>query len=249
MNLALLGNSYDEIFETAKQFTAAVEERLPGFTRPRISYDPTQPQLSVEIDRRRAADLGVDLNELAATLRAMIDGDELIDLNIDDEAIPIRLESGSGDINDPSDLVNLYVSANDGQLVPLSSIVRLEEAGVVTELNRNGQRRSIEVSINLQDDYPLQDAVDDLRALSAEILPPSMSLMFRGEAATLEETNNDVLLTYAMALIIIFLVLAAQFEGFMSAVVVTLLVPFGIADAVFALNLTGTRKMIISAIA
>ncbi|MDJ0916606.1 MAG: efflux RND transporter permease subunit [Woeseiaceae bacterium] len=248
VNLALLGNSYDEIFEAAKLFTAAVEERLPGFTRPRISYDPTQPQLSVEIDRRRAADLGVDLTELAATLRAMIDGDELIDLNIDDEAIPIRLESGSGDINDPSDLVNLYVSANDGQLVPLSSIVRLEEAGVVTELNRNGQRRSIEVSINLQDDYPLQDAVDDLRALSAEILPPSMSLMFRGEAATLEETNNDVLLTYAMALIIIFLVLAAQFEGFMSAVVVTLLVPFGIAAAILALYLTGTSLNIYSQI-
>ena len=248
VDLALLGNSYDEIYDEAKEFTAAVEERLPGFTRPRISYDPTQPQLSVEIDRRRAADLGVDLAELAATLRAMIDGDELIDLNIDDEAIPIRLESGTGDINDPSDLVNLYVSANDGQLVPLSSIVRLEEAGVVTELNRNGQRRSIEVSINLEEDYPLQEAVDDLRALAAELLPPSMSLMFRGEAATLEETNNDALLTYAMALIIIFLVLAAQFEGFMSAFVVTLTVPFGIAAAIFALYLTGTSLNIYSQI-
>ena len=248
VSLALLGNSYDEIYEVTKAFTAAVEERLPGMSRPRISYDPTQPQLSVEIDRRRAADLGVDLAELASTLRAMIDGDELIDLNIDDEAIPIRLESGTGDINDPSDLVNLYVSANDGQLVPLSSIVRLEEAGVVTELNRNGQRRSIEVNINLDEDYPLQDAVDDLRALSAELLPPSMSLMFRGEAATLEETNNDALLTYVMALIIIFLVLAAQFEGFMSAVVVTLIVPFGIAAAVLALYLTGTSLNIYSQI-
>ena len=75
-----------------------------------------------------------------------------------------------------------------------------------------------------------------------------MSLMFRGEAATLEETNNDALLTYLMALIIIFLVLAAQFEGFMSAVVVTLIVPFGIAAAIFALFLTGTSLNIYSQI-
>ncbi|HKJ21259.1 MAG TPA: efflux RND transporter permease subunit, partial [Woeseiaceae bacterium] len=104
LNVALLGNNYDDLFSAAKTLSAAIEERLPELTRPRISFDPTQPQLSVEIDRRRAADLGVDLPALAATLRAMIDGDELVDLNIDDEAVPILLESASGEINDPSDL-------------------------------------------------------------------------------------------------------------------------------------------------
>ena len=70
-------------------------------------------QLTVDIDRRRAANLGIDLPALAATLRAMIDGDELIDLNIEDEAVPILLESASGKINDPSDLVNLYVTEQE----------------------------------------------------------------------------------------------------------------------------------------
>jgi hydrophobe/amphiphile efflux-1 (HAE1) family protein len=248
MNVALLGNDYDEIFAAAKQFSAAIEERLPNLERPRISFDPTQPQLSVEIDRRRAADLGVDLPGLAATLRAMIDGDELIDLNIDDEAVPILLESASGEINDPSDLVNLYVSASNGELIPLSSVVTLKEEGVATELNRHKQRRSIEISIDMAESYALQTAVDELRGLGNDVLPENVSLVFLGEAATLEETSREVARTYILAILVIFLVLAAQFEGFTSALVVTLIVPFGVAAAIFALLLTGTSLNVYSQI-
>ncbi len=248
LNIALLGNDYDDIFEAAKAFAEAIEQRLPNLTRPRIAFDPTQPQLSVDIDRRRAADLGVDLPSLAATLRAMIDGDELIDLNIDDEAVPILLESASGKINDPSDLVNLYVTANSGELVPLSSLVTLEEEGVATELNRHAQRRAIEIRIEKAESYALQTAVDELRQLAAEVLPGNVSLRFLGEAATLEETSREVALTYIIAIAVIFLVLAAQFEGFTSALVVTLIVPFGVAAAIFALLLTGTTLNIYSQI-
>ena len=248
LRVALLGNDYDEIFAAAKQYAAAIEERVPELTRPRISFDPTQPQLSVEIDRRRAADLGVDFQGLAATLRAMIDGDELIDLNIDDEAVPILLESASGDINDPSDLVNLYVSAEDGGLVPLSSVVTLREEGVATELNRLAQRRAIEIDIERPDSYPLQSAVDELRAIADDVLPDNVSLMLQGEAAQLEESSYEVALTYVIALAVIFLVLCAQFEGFTSAVVVTLIVPFGVGAAILALLLTGTSLNIYSQI-
>ena len=248
VNIALLGNNYEDIFAAAQTFAAAIEERLPDLTRPRISFDPTQPQLSVEIDRRRAADLGVDLQSLAATLRAMIDGDELIDLNVDDEAVPILLESASGEINDPSDLVNLYVSAANGELVPLSSLVTLTEEGVATELNRHAQRRAIEIGIERADSFALQSAVDQLRTLADEVLPGDVSLVFLGEAATLEETSREVAVTYIIAILVIFLVLAAQFEGFTSALVVTLIVPFGVAAAIFALLLTGTSLNIYSQI-
>src|SRR5690606_3247305 len=125
------------------------ENRLPNLSQPQISYDPTQPQLSVEIDRRRAADLGVDLDNLAATLRAMIDGDGLIDRNIEDEAVPILLESSSGEINGPTDLVNRYVSTRSGDLLPLSSVVTLREEGVAAQRDRQEQRRAIEIDIEL----------------------------------------------------------------------------------------------------
>jgi hydrophobe/amphiphile efflux-1 (HAE1) family protein len=248
LRVALLGNDYDVIFAAAKIYAAAIEERIPELSRPRVNFDPTQPQLSVEIDRRRAADLGVDFAGLAVTLRAMIDGDELVDLNIDDQAVPILLESASGEINDPSDLVNLYVGTVDGGLVPLSSVVTLVEKGVATELNRQAQRRSIEIDIERPDAFPLQTAVDELRALADDVLPDNVSLMMLGEAAQLEESSSEVALTYIVALAVIFLVLCAQFEGFSSAVVVTLIVPFGVAAAILALLLTGTSLNIYSQI-
>ena len=248
LEVALLGNDYPTIFEAAKSFVAALESGMPSVSQLQISYDPTQPQLSVDIDRRRAADLGIDLTNLANTMRAMIDGDELVDLNVNDEAVPILLESSSGEINDPTDLVNLYVSAEAGRLVPLSSIVTLREEGVAAELDRVAQRRAIEVDMNLDPAMPLGKAVEQLRELAADVLPEEVSLLLMGEAATLEETSREVLFTYAIALAVIFLVLAAQFEGFTSAIVVTLIVPFGVASAVLALWLTGTSLNIYSQI-
>lgn len=248
LEIALLGNNYEDIFEAAKVYVAALEEQLPELTRPRISFDPTQPQLSVVIDRRRAADLGIDLSELGATLRAMINGDDLIDINFDDEAVPIMLGSTAGDINDPSDLINLFVRSADGNLIPLSSIVTLKEEGVATELNRRSQRRAIDIGIERPDTYPLQRAVDELQALAAEVLPDDVTLLLRGEAAALTETSNEVAATFLIAIIVIFLVLAAQFEGFTSALVVTLIVPFGVAAAIFALLLTGTSLNVYSQI-
>jgi hydrophobe/amphiphile efflux-1 (HAE1) family protein len=249
IDVALIGNEYQEIFTAAKEFSLAIEEgRFPNLTNPEISYEPTQPQLSVEIDRRRAADLGIDLDNLATTLRAMIDGDEIIDLNVGDEAIPIVLESSTGEIDDPTDLVNLYVSARDGNLLPLSSVVSLKEEGVAAQLDRQAQRRAIEVEMEVAPGYPLQSAVDDLRQLAEEVLPTNVNMILLGEAATLQETSREVAITYAIALAVVFLVLCAQFEGFTSAVVVTLIIPFGIAAAIFALFLTGTSVNIYSQI-
>ncbi|MDX1498741.1 MAG: efflux RND transporter permease subunit [Woeseiaceae bacterium] len=248
IEVALLGNDYDAIYAAAQAFSAAVEDRLDNLGRPRIGYDPTQPQLSIGIDRRRAADLGIDLDALAVTLSAMIDGTELVDLNIADQAVPVLLESAVGEIDDPTDLVNLHIRTAGGDLVPLSSLVTLREEGVATELERVAQRRAIEIDIDKPDSYPLQSAIDDLRSLAADVLPEDVSLVFQGEAATLEETTDDLGLTYVIALAVIFLVLAAQFEGFTSALVVTLLIPFGLGAAIFALLLTGTSLNVYSQI-
>ncbi|XOV88155.1 MAG: efflux RND transporter permease subunit [Pseudomonadota bacterium] len=248
LEVALVGNDYQEIFEAAQVFTRAIENRSENLTRPEISYEPTQPQLSVEVDRRRAADLGVDLDNLATTLRAMIDGDEIIDLNVGDEAIPIVLEASTGEINDPTDLVNLYITARNGNLLPLSSVVTLREEGVAAELDRVAQRRSIEVDVDIAPGYPLQSAVDEITQIAEDTLPSNVDMILQGEAATLNETSREVALTYLIALVVVFLVLCAQFEGFTSAVVVTLIVPFGIAAAIFALYLSGTSVNIYSQI-
>jgi multidrug efflux pump subunit AcrB len=176
----------------------------------------------------------------------MIDGQELVDLNVGDEAIPIFLEAPSGAIDEPADLVNLFVRAGSAGLVPLSSLVTLTEDGVAAELDRHAQRRAIEIDAEVRAGYPLQSALNDLDALADRILPPGIDLIPLGEAATLQEASRDAMITYAIALLVVFLVLVAQFESLTSGLVVMLVVPFGLAAAVFALFLTGTSLNVYS---
>ena len=246
LSVALLGTDYDEIYAAAREYTEQIRSRLDSVSRPRIGYDPSQPQLSVEIDRERASDLNIPLEDVAQTLRVMVDGARIVDLNADDETVPIILEAGSDKIRDPSDLVNLYVRTRSDALVPLSSIVRLDERGVASQLDRREQRRAIEIDVEIQPGFAMQTAVDDLFELADEVLPDSVTLITRGEAAALAETNRETLITYGFALLIVFLVLVAQFEGVTSALVIMAIVPFGLAAAICALFLTGTSLNIYS---
>ena len=229
-----------------RDYADAIRERVSSVSRPRISYDPSQPQLSVQIDRERASDLDIQLEDVAQTLRVMVDGSRIVDLNADDQTVPIILEAGSDKIRDPDDLVNLYVRTRSGALVPLASIVQLNEKGVAGQLDRRKQRRAIELDVEINPGVAMQEAVDDLFALAEETLPEGIVLITRGEAATLAETKRETMITYGFALLIVFLVLVAQFEGITSALVIMAIVPFGLAAAVCALYLTGTSLNIYS---
>ncbi|MAV68426.1 MAG: multidrug transporter AcrB [Cellvibrionales bacterium TMED122] len=246
LSVALLGTDYDELYTAARTYSEAIRSRLDSVSRPRIGYDPSQPQLSVEIDRERASDLNIPLEDVAQTLRVMVDGSRIVDLNVDDQTIPIILEAGSDKIRDPSDLVNLYVRTRNSALVPLSSIVRLDERGVAGQLDRREQRRAIEIDVEIQPGFAMQRAVDDLFEIAAEVLPSNITLVTRGEAAALAETNRETLITYGFALLIVFLVLVAQFEGVTSALVIMTTIPFGLAAAICALYMTGTSLNIYS---
>lgn len=248
LELALTGQSYAEIFAAAQAFAKVIQQQFPELGMPRISYQPTQPQLRVNIDRRRAEELGVPLSDIATTLRVAINGADLADLNVGDQAIPIILQAQSQQIKDPTDLANLYVGSSSGALVPLSSLAYISEEGVAAELERQAQRRAIEMEMQLPPELPLQQAVEQLRTLAEQHLPSDIGLIFLGEALTFEETAREVTLTYVLAFVIVLLVLAAQFESVNSAVVVMATVPFGIAAALFALFLTGTSINIYSQI-
>ncbi|AWL11170.1 putative transporter [Saliniradius amylolyticus] len=248
LELALTGETYEGIFEAAKQFSAEIERQLPELGTPDISYQPTQPQLRVNIDRQRAEELKVPLSDIATTLRAAINGDDIADLNVGDQSIPIMLQANRSLVNDPSDLSNLYVGSRDGNLIPLSSLASISEEGVAAELERHAQRRAIEIDMELPADVPIEQAVEQLRSLAQESLPDGVGLIFQGEAEAYEETAQQVTLTYVLAFIIVLLVLAAQFESVNSAVVVMITVPFGIAAALLALFLTGTSINIYSQI-
>ena len=248
LEIALTGDTYENIFEASQAFSRQIEDALPELGRPRISYDPTQPQMRVNIDRRRAEELGVPLTDIASTLRAAVNGDDIADLNVGDQSIPIMLQTNNRSTLDPSELTSLYVKSTDGNLVPLSSVAFISEEGVAAELERQAQRRAIKLEMELPEDVALSNVVENIRNLAAESLPNGIGLVFLGEAQTFEETSKQVALTYVLAFVIVLLVLAAQFESVNSAVVVMLTVPFGIAAAVYALFLTGTSINIYSQI-
>ncbi|KKO50504.1 multidrug transporter AcrB [Arsukibacterium sp. MJ3] len=248
LEMALTGESYAGIFAAAQKLSAAIQQKMPELGMPRISYQPTQPQLRVNIDRRRAEALGVPLSDIATTLRVAINGDDLADLNVGDQSIPIILQAAAASVTDPSDLANLYVGSRSGGLVPLSSLAYISEEGVAAELERQAQRRAIEMELELPADLSMAQAVEQLRALAQTVLPSNIGLVFLGEALTFEETAREISLTYVLAFLIVLLVLAAQFESANSAIVVMATVPFGIAAAIFALFLTGTSINIYSQI-
>ena len=121
ISMALTGPSYPVIAEAADAFALELAN-LPGLSGVRVQYQATQPQLSITIDRARAADLGVSMSTLSTTLRALIDEDEITEITIDDQAVPIILQSAAGAVRDPNDLLNLYVRSEAGHLAPLSQL-------------------------------------------------------------------------------------------------------------------------------
>jgi hydrophobic/amphiphilic exporter-1 (mainly G- bacteria), HAE1 family len=173
------------------------------------------------------------------------------ELSVNDRSVPVMLESSARGAVEAHDLLQLKVRANGAggaRLVSLAQFVRFEESAIAPDLARLGQRRAVQLSAVTAEGLPLRQAVDGLRALAARELPTGMGLLFRGDAATLEQTGRDVALTFAVALLVVFLVLVAQFESVTSAAVVLLSVPFGLAAAVFALVLSGTSLNLYSQI-
>ena len=246
IQFVLLGNDYEEIYAAARVYADAIRERLTSVQSPRIDYTPTQAQVAIRIDRERLADLNVSINELAQTLRVMVDGVRVIDLNGRDQSIPVVLKAGQNRIQGPNDLVNLFVRSQEGQLIPLASLVTVVEEGVPDELRRLYQRRSISIDMQTVEGVDLQTAVDDLTALAKEVVPSSITVVPEGEAARLGESQRDSFYAYGLALLIVFLVLVAQFESLTSSLVIMTIVPFGLAAAIFALFITGNSLNVYS---
>ncbi len=248
LKFALTGGDYGRIFEATKSFVLAMERDIPQLKNFRVEFRATQPQIAVDINRRRATDLGVSIQTLAETIQALVDNREIAEFSIADQIVPVIVQASAGAVDDPSDLRNLYVRSASGKMVPLSQLVTFREYAVAAELDRHGQRRAIEIDAVPSDGFSLREAVDGVRNLANRELPAGIGLIFLNEAAELNETSRGIKVTFLIALLIVFLVLVAQFESITSALVVLFTVPFGICAAIFALAATGTSINIYSQI-
>jgi HAE1 family hydrophobic/amphiphilic exporter-1 len=247
LQFAVAGSDYTVLADTAQTIADALEED-GGFGRVSVNFDTSQPQLTLTVDRARASALGIDINGLATTMQAMIDGANVGSIFINDQSYSVRMVSTTNPVNDPRDLETLFVRTGDGRYVPMSTIATLTEAAVPPSLRREEQRRAVTVSASLEDGLALGDAYNRLLEVATPLLPEGTSILPMAEAKTLGAANNALFLTFGFALIIILLVLAAQFESFWSAIIVMATVPFGLAAGVWAILLTGGSLNIFSQI-
>ncbi len=244
---AITGNNYDQLSEMADAMVDRLRQ-IPGMGEVQLEYDRTQPQLFVQIDRELAADLGIDITGLGQALQAVLDGRDVASVFVDDKSFDVQMLSTSDPIDDPGDLENVFVRAGNGMMVPMSSFVTLEERAVAPELGREGQNRSVELTAGLTPELSLGDAVARVMEVGEEVLAPENRIVPLAEAATLDQTNAGMIVTFGFAILVVFLVLSAQFESFVSAIVVMATVPLGLACAVFALLLTGQSLNVYSQI-
>ncbi|GAA4527157.1 efflux RND transporter permease subunit [Chelativorans composti] len=247
LQFAVAGSSYEKLTEAAMAIVAEMEKD-PRFDRPRLSQDASQPQLKVEIDRQKAADLGINIDGLGESIQALLDGRKIGTLFIDDDSFDVKLLSSANPINDPTDLENIFVRTSDDRFVPLSTIALLREEAVPPSLAREQQLRVVQVTAGLAPNFALGDAYATVQEIARPLLPSGARIIPLAEAATLGETASSMSTVFGFAVVIIFLVLAAQFESFVSALIIMSTVPLGLACAVFALILTGTSLNVYSQI-
>ncbi|GAB5462117.1 efflux RND transporter permease subunit [Hoeflea alexandrii] len=238
LQFAFVGNSYDELAEVGQQMVEKLEQD-PRFNQIRLSYETTQPQISVQIDRARASDLGVNIDGLAEALQALLDGREVAQVFIEDRSFPVKLLSTNNPINDPTDLESIYLKAGDGRIVPMSTIATLTEKAVAPDLRRESQMRSVSITAGLSPAFALGDAWAEAVVMAEPLMPGGVRIIPLAEAATLDQSSNDMLITFGIAIIVVLLVLSAQFESFVSAFIIISTVPLGLACAIFAMAMTG----------
>ena len=237
LQFAVAGTEYTQLAATAQKIADKMGED-PKFGRVTVNYSATMPELTLSVDRDKAAALGIDINGLTTTMQSMIDGASVGQVFVGDSSYAVRMLSTTEPINDPGDLEGIFLKTSDGRYVPMSAIATLTEAPIAPNLTREQQRRDVSVTATL-DGYALGDAYAKVQQLASPILPPGDSILPLAEAKTIGDSNYGFAITFGFAVLVILLVLSAQFESVFAAVIVMITVPFGLACAVYAVFFTG----------
>ena len=247
LQFAILGTDYAKLQPVADQLVRKMQED-PRFVQPRLSVEATQPQLFIDINRERATDLGIDITGLANAVQSMLDGRKIGSVYIGDRSYDVKLVSNSTPVNDPTDLENIFMKTADDRFVPMSVVTIVKEKPVPPELGRESRMRSIALTASLAPGFALGEAFEQALELAKPILPAGSYIIPLAEAATLSETSSGLIIVFGFALVIILLVLAAQFESFISGLIVMATVPLGLGSAVFAMMVSGVSLNVYSEI-
>jgi multidrug efflux pump len=249
VQVVLGGTDYGDLVPWRDKLMARMQEH-PGLANVQSNFEERKPQLRVAVDRDRAADLGISLQTVGRTLETVL-GSRIVTTFIDrDREYNVILQGRAEDRATPTDLDNLYVrSDRTGELIPLSNLVELTELGGPMRLSRFDRLRSITVSAALAPGYTLGDALDFVEKVVKEDLPPSVRLNFDGQSREFKESGGQLYFMFLLAMIVVFLVLAAQFESFIHPFVIMTTVPLAVIGALVGLWMYGMSINVFSQIA
>jgi len=243
------GGSYEELAGWRDILVDAVNEDNPGLLGLDWDYKETQPQIRVQIDYNRAADLGVSIASIGRTLETLLGSRRVTTYIEGGEEYDVILEGERSAQRTPSSMENIYVrSAVSGELIPISNMVQLEEFADSNSLNRYNRVRAITLEANLADGFTLNQAVEYMQGLVRDKLPDGVVVDYKGQTLDLQNSSSSILFVMLLGIAVVFLALAAQFESFRHPLIIMLTVPLAIAGGLAGLWLTGNTINIYSQI-
>lgn len=248
VQFVLQGNTYEELVEWRDIVLTKARENKK-LVRVDSDYKETWPQLLVNIDKDRAADLGVSISDIGQTLETML-GQRRVSTFLDrGQEYDVIMEGWEEDYRSPQSIDNIYVRSNTSQqLIPLDSVLTIEENATSSRLQRYNRMRSITISANLADDYTVGEALAYLNNIVATELPENVVVDYKGQSQLYQESGDSILFIFALALAITYLILAAQFESWIHPLVIMLTVPLALLGALIGLYFAGLTLNIYSQI-
>ena len=234
----LTSASYTELAAVAERMLDEISAN-PGFIAADIDLKLTKPEVSVRVDRDKAADAGVAVETIGRTLETMLGGRQVTRFKRDAEQYDVIVQVAPADRANPADIRDIYVRGKSGEMLPLASLLSVSETVAPRELNHFAQRRAVTISANLAEDFALGDAVAELEAIAARVLPSGYTVDYNGQTREFKVSASNLMLTFALAVLFIYLVLSAQFESFIDPFTIMLTVPLSMTGALAALWLTG----------
>jgi len=238
-------------YDTLVQWRDVFLERAR--TNPRLvnldhNFKETKPEIRVEIDRRRAADLGISIAAVGRTIETMLGSREVTTYVVGGQEYKVLLQAPEEARLSPYDLQNVFVRSASGGLVPLSNVVTLSERARAQTLAREDRVRAITITASLAPGYSLAEALDFMDETARAVLPQEARISYRGQSLEFRESSSALYVTFAMALLVVFLVLAAQFESFIHPFVILLSTPLAITGGLLGLWWTGNSLNVFSQI-
>ncbi|WPJ95354.1 efflux RND transporter permease subunit [Coraliomargarita algicola] len=249
VQFVLGGSTYEELAAWRDIIMEQVEANNPGLVGLDSDYKETRPQIDLSVNYDRAATLGVTIEQIGRTLETMMGGRNVTTFLQRGEEYDVIVEGERESQRSFADIENIYVrSERTGELIPLSNLVSINEYGAAETLSRYNRVRSITLEANLEDGYTLGEALGYLEGLVREHLPEEAIVDYKGQSREFVQSGSSILFIFVLGIIVVFLVMAAQFESYIHPFVIMLTVPLAIGGGLLGLFLTGGTLNIYSQI-